>query len=154
MQTSNNQNYNYQKTQLPTVISAIRGLWRLSMFQVIWRLRVQVQQPSRSWRSTKMDSGSSSPTWTWCTEDPAGWSSEETPGSAARHTRREPRHTGPRLGAGAGGTRPPAAAAAGPSSTAAPTPPAGRRLWRGGAPPRSPPAGRRRVHFNHIDQQH
>ncbi len=82
-------------------------------------------------------------TWTWCREDPAGWSCEETPGSAGCHTLNELQHSGPQQAVGLDGPPPPPLAAAEPSSTAAPTPPAGRRWWPGEGPPRNLPAGRR-----------
>ena len=80
-------------------------------------------------------------TWTWCRGDPAGWSCEETPGSAGCHTLNELRHSGPRRAVGADERLPHPSAAADPSSTVAPTPPAGRRRWPGEEPPHNPSIG-------------
>lgn len=83
-------------------------------------------------------------TWTWCRRDPAGWSWQETPGSAGCRTPRELRHTGPLRAEGPAWPPPPPLAAAEPSSIEAPTLPAGRRRWPGEGRPRSAPAGQQK----------
>lgn len=80
-------------------------------------------------------------TWTWCREDPAGWSCVETPDWAGCRTLNELQGSSPQRAEGPDGLLLPPPAAAEPSSTAAPTPPAERRRWPGEEPPHSPPAG-------------